>query len=401
MTKDNISTKSGLVMFFTLVVAYITFAASWVGGSNLGPEITSHFFGDGGVSPVISQLVNYTITIARAVANFLAAYFLVKLGVKKAASLAFVLLLFSAVAVWMPNYWLYIVARMIMALGGSMIMVYMNPIVSRFVKPQYKLLTSSLITATYNIGAFAVAVAFFFFADALRADWRMTLSIISAVSAAMFLIWLIQAKDFETGGGATSTEYTYKMVVRDSFVWRFSAGFAFFLFLYVMSLTSLPSTLAKAYEGFNSAYMILAVSGGGMVASLVLLKFKVDRPRRPYLKLMGLLAIIVSALGLATAPGLQSLSYVFFFLTGFFVFIQYAVFLNVPHELPDMYPQKATLMFGVIWALCYGIYTILTYLWSVIFASFGLNAAHIFWIAMCSLYMVAVHSLPETYKGKQ
>lgn len=399
--KDNISTKSGLIMFFTLVIAYISFAASWVGGSNLGPEITAHYFGDGGVSPVISQLVNYTITIARAVANFLAAYFLVKLGVKKASSLAFILLLFSAVAVWMPNYWLYILSRMIMALGGSMIMIYMNPLVVRFIKPQYKLLTSSLITATYNIGAFAVAVAFFFFADAMRADWRLTLSAISAVSAAMFLIWLIQAKDFETGGGATSTEYTYSMVVRDSFVWRFSAGFAFFLFLYVMSLTSLPSTLAKAHEGFNSAYMILAVSGGGMVASLVLLKFKVDRPRRPYLKLMGLLAILVSALGLLAAPSLPAISYALFFLTGFFVFIQYAVFLNVPHELPDMYPQKATLMFGVIWALCYGIYTILTYLWSLIFANFGLTTAHIFWIAMCCLYMVAVHSLPETYKGNK
>ncbi|MFC3927330.1 MFS transporter [Streptococcus caprae] len=397
MKNKEISTKTGLLMFFTLVVAYITFAASWVGGSNLGPEITSTYF-DGPVSPVISQVVNYTITIARALANFLAAYFLIKLGAKKASSLAFALLLFSLVAVWMPNFWLYTGARMIMALGGSMIMVYMNPLVVRFIAPKHKLLVSSLITATYNIGAFIMAVAFLFFADLMRADWRITLSLIGLVSAAMFLIWMLKAEDFETSNANTNQDYSYAMAIKDSFIWRFSAGFAALLFLYVMTLTSLPATLAGAHKDFNSGYMLLAVSGGGMIATLLMTKLNINRPRRPYLILMGILAIIVTTAGLFLAPISSALSYGLFFLSGFLVFLQYPVFLNLPHELPDMYPQKATLMFGIIWALCYGFYTILTFLWSMILANFGLAAAHIFWSVMCCFYILAVISLPETYK---
>lgn len=75
----EVSQKTGILMFFTLFAAYVTFAASWVGGSNLGPQIIQTYFGHE-VSPVLSQVVNYTITIARVVANFLAALFLMKLG---------------------------------------------------------------------------------------------------------------------------------------------------------------------------------------------------------------------------------------------------------------------------------------------------------------------------------
>ena len=35
----EVSHKTGILMFFTLFAAYVTFAASWVGGSNLGPQI--------------------------------------------------------------------------------------------------------------------------------------------------------------------------------------------------------------------------------------------------------------------------------------------------------------------------------------------------------------------------
>lgn len=56
----EVSQKTGILMFFTLFAAYVTFAASWVGGSNLGPQIIQTYFGHE-VSPVLSQVVNYTI----------------------------------------------------------------------------------------------------------------------------------------------------------------------------------------------------------------------------------------------------------------------------------------------------------------------------------------------------
>ena len=77
---------------------------------------------------------------------------------------------------------------------------------------------------------------------------------------------------------------------KDPFVWKFALGFGAFLFLYVMTLTSLPPTLANTYSNFKPGAMICAVSGGGMVGTLLMLKIKVERKRRPILLVLGSLA---------------------------------------------------------------------------------------------------------------
>lgn len=404
MESKTISHKTGILMFYTLLLAYITFAASWVGGSTLGPQIVSSFFGDKGVDPTISEMVNYTITVARVVANFLAAAVLVKFGIKRAALIAIGLLCFALVAVWMPNYWLYILARMIMALGGSMIMVYMNPIVVRFVSQENKIFYSSLITASYNIGAFLIAIAFVFWADALRMDWRITLSAVALVAVVLFGIWFLKAQEFETAANTSQTQeatYSYGQALKDPFVWRFAVGFAAFLILYVMSLNSIPGQLAKEFPDiFVAGYMICAISGGGIAGTLVRLKSPVNRPRKPYLIQLGIMAIASMALGISSIALLHLpwLGYLFFFITGFLIFYQYAVYLNIPHELPNMNPQKATLMFGIIWGLTYGLYTILNYFWSWIYGHLGFWPSALFYLAVPVIYLAMILTLPETYK---
>ncbi|AWZ37634.1 MFS transporter [Ligilactobacillus murinus] len=396
----EVSQKTGILMFFTLFAAYVTFAASWVGGSNLGPQIIQTYFGHE-VSPVLSQVVNYTITIARVVANFLAALFLMKLGIKRAGQFALFLLSFSMVAIWMPNYWLYIIARMIMALGGSMIMVYMNPIVVRFVSREQKIFYSSFITASYNIGAFIMAIAFVFFADKMTHNWRLTLSCVAAFSIFFFIVWLLKAQNFETSGGSeVKNDYSYGKAVKDPFVWKFALGFGAFLFLYVMTLTSLPPTLANAYSNFKPGAMICAVSGGGMVGTLLMLKIKVERKRRPILLVLGSAAILAIAGAIFLAGISPLVAYTLLFISGIFLFSQYPIYLNIPHELPNMNPQKSTLLFGVIWALTYGFYTILNVIWSMILGAGGLLSANIFYIIVSMIYLVAIILLPETYRKK-
>lgn len=110
-----------------------------VAGSSLTPQITKTFFG-GPVDPVVSELVNYSITTARVFANILAAIILMRLGAKKAVGVGVGLLIMGLIAIWMPNYWAYTIARMVMAIGGSMVIVYMNPVVSRYISdPKEKL----------------------------------------------------------------------------------------------------------------------------------------------------------------------------------------------------------------------------------------------------------------------
>ncbi len=144
--------------------------------------------------------------------------------------------------------------------------------------------------------------------------------------------------------------------------------------------------------------MLLAVSGGGMVATLIMMKLPLNRPRKPYLVAMGISAILVTQAGLFIVPSSPILAYALFFITGLLIFLQYPVFLNLPHELPDMNPQKATLMFGIIWALTYGLYTILTFVWSLVLANFGLNLARLFYALMTAVYVLSIFTLPETYR---
>lgn len=167
---NSVKKSQGIMMFIILLLAYIVFASNWVAGSNLSEKIIAYYFNDKAVSPMVAEIINYTITIARIFANLLAAYILLKLNPRKASIVALILLSFSLIAVFATNYWLYTVARMVMALGGSMIMVYMNTVVARFIANDEKIIANALVTASYNIGAGLVAIIFFMYKDMVEAN---------------------------------------------------------------------------------------------------------------------------------------------------------------------------------------------------------------------------------------
>jgi len=189
--------RQGIIMFVLLITAYVVFATNWVAGSNLSKQITDHYFNGEKVSPIISEVVNYTITIARIIANLLAAFILIRLHPRKAAMLALFCLCFSFFAIFTHNYWLYTISRMIMAFGGSMIIVFINSFVAKFIPNDKKIMTSAIITAAYNVGAALVAILFLLFKEHFVDDWRYTMIGFSIFSIILFVCWLIFSHDFE------------------------------------------------------------------------------------------------------------------------------------------------------------------------------------------------------------
>lgn len=87
---------------------------------------------------------------------------MIRLHPRKAALLALFCLCFSFFAIFTHNYWLYTISRMIMAFGGSMIIVFINSFVAKFIPNDKKIMTSAIITSTYNVGAALVAILFLF-----------------------------------------------------------------------------------------------------------------------------------------------------------------------------------------------------------------------------------------------
>ena len=402
-------------MFTLLICAYIIFATNWVAGSNLSKQITDHYFNGEKVSPIISEIVNYTITIARIIANLLAAYILIKLHPRKAAIFALFCLCFSFFAIFSHNYWLYTISRMIMALGGLMIMVFINTYVAKFIPNDKKILTSVIMTAPYNFGAAVVAILFLVFKEHFIDDWRYTMIGFSIFSIIIFIIWLAVAKDFEptitwkhpnyfvykllieskeVAEDEELKEYTYADGFRDKFIYFFSLGFGGFLFLYVMPLVSLPRVVAEHSHNanFKPEFMILMVTVGGIVGTLsnILITRKFDFRRKPFLVLHGVLMIGFMAIGLYVVPTNAILSYIMFALSGFVMYSQYPVYLNYPYELQKMNSQKLTIMFG------YAIYTLFNFIWSLILNHFGYVSSISFYLAGSIIYIIFVFAFPET-----
>lgn len=399
LNKKNSS--KGMLMLVVLWFAYVAFAINWVTGSTLGGEVVKTFF-NGPVPPVILQVINYTITAARVFANFIAALILMKTGPKRAIRIALGLLMLSVVAVWMPNYWAYTVARMIMALGGSMIVVYMNPVVANYVSPEKKMIANALNTVSYNFGAFLTAILFLSMNKVMRADWRVTMTAVSIITVVLFIIWIAGSEDFDTKTNVTGNsivEYTYLDGLKDPFVWKYSLGFAGFVFLYILSITSFPAAFPQYAPKINGSMINLLVTGFAILGTVLGTKLGLtDISRKKTMFISGIIMIVSFAIVLYFSNISASIAYVFAAISGFFMFIQYPIYMNLAHEMKDMSPQKLTIIFGLLWAIAYSFYTVLTVIWSLILGKYGWNAASVFYIVSSCLYLVMVLTLPETSK---
>lgn len=388
-------------MMAILWLAYVTFSMNWVAGSSLSPQITDTFFG-GPVAPLVSEVVNYSITTARVFANILAAIVLMKLGPKKAAGVAIGLLMMGLVAIYLPNYWAYTVARMFMAVGGSMVIVYMNPVVAHYITDsKTKLRINAANTVAYNTGAFIVAVLFTTFATQMIADWRTTLTCFASLTVLFFIAWIWKAEDFEVNEDNEGETFGYKDAFKDAFLWRYGLAFASFLTLYVLSLVSMKAVFEK-YTLLNGSVTNLLISGFGILGTFAGIAIgNKGIPRRPTLILSGIGMVGSFVIALFFANTLPLLSYACIAISGFIMFIQYPIFLNLPHELPGMTPQRLTIMFGLFWAIAYAGQTITTIIWSYMLGAMGYTPSMIFWIASSSLYILLVATFPETRKREK
>ena len=392
LSANSPTRKQGIIMFAILITAYVVFATNWVAGSNLSKQITDHYFNGEKVSPIISEVVNYTITIARIIANLLAAFILIKLHPRKAAILALFCLCFSFFAIFTHNYWLYTFSRMIMAFGGSMTIVFINSFVAKFIPNDKKIMTM----IGFSIFSIILFICWLIFSH----DFEPTIT----WKHPNYFVYKLLIESKETLHEEEVKKYTYADGFKDKFIYVFSLGFGGFLFLYVMPLVSLPRVVAEHAHNtsFKPEFMILTVTLGGIIGTLfsLIVTRKLNFRRKPFLIIHGVLMIGFMALGLAFVSTNVVLSYVMFSLSGFFMYSQYPVYLNLPYELPNMNSQRLTIMFGIFWAFGYAIYTLFNFTWSLVLNHMGYNSSIIFYLLGSVMYIIFVFTFPETRPKK-
>lgn len=395
--------NKGYLMMVILWLGYISFAMNWLTGSTLSPQILITFFGTTAVDPVISQVVNYSITSARIFANIAAALILVKMGPRRAGIISLGLLCMSLVAVWMPGYAYYTLVRMLMGLGGSMIVVYFNTITYRyFSDPREKLKINAMNILTYNIGAFITSLAFAFFSSSLTQNWRLTMTVVALLTIVLLICWLVAAEDFKVNTSQSGEEvhYSYSQAICDPFLWKYALGFSGFLTLYIIALVSLNTVFDK-YTMANGSVISLCVSGSGIIGTFVGLKIgNKGYRRKPILLISGLLMIGSFIAVIYFANINPFISCIMACVSGFFMYVQYPIYMNMAHEMNNMSPQKLTLLFGFFWAISYFIQTVITVIWSYLLGHVGYTSAMVFFILSACLYPLFTATLPETCPKK-
>ena len=101
-------------------------------------------------------------------------------------------------------------------------------------------------------------------------------------------------------------------------------------------------------------------------------------------------------LGLYLISSNVILSYVLFSLSGFLMYSQYPVYLNLPYELSNMNSQRLTIMFGIFWAFGYAIYTLFNFTWSLVLNHMGYTSSILFYLLVSVIYIIFVFTFPET-----
>lgn len=288
---------------------------------------------------------------------------------------------------------------MVMGLGGSMVIVYMNPVVTRYVQdPAEKLRINAFNTVSYNVGAFVVSLLFTLFADQFVSDWKLTLTIFASLTAILFFAWWIGSESFELNDAADADEtpYGYGDAVRDPFLWKYAVAFGGFLTLYILSLVGLKPVF-DTYTQLNGSLVNLLVSGAGIVGTFVGLRIgNKGTPRKPILLISGTVMIASFLVTVLFGNISPLVSYVFAFISGFAMYIQYPIFMNLAHERKGMTPQKITVLFGLFWAIAYATQTIFTIIWSYALGHAGYTVSMIVFFLCCSVYLFFTFFLPET-----
>lgn len=379
------------VMFFT----YAFFAVNWIAGSTLTPQIMEHFHLKTFAS---ATFISNAITLAKIIGNFMAAGILNRLFPKKAIGLGSGLIVIgSALAIFAPQYWLFILGRFIMGFGGALYVVYFSPVVIHYFEPKRRLTVNALNGAAYNFGGI-IAMLVVGPVIAWLKTWQYSMGFFAMISAVLWIAWPFIGQDFELSRntGNEQAAYTVGQALREKINWLLPFTYSGLLTFYIVMLNIFPISGATV---ISSKALSTLVAVGGIIGSLLAIVMgRVYHKRLPVIRLSGLAMTLFGLVMFRTSNG--ALSAAAALLIGLFMFLPVSSLMMIPQELPGMTPAKLTTIMGLFWALSYIIETAAYFIIGFIIDhsgyAMGLNLA----LIMSVTFFIGSFLLPETGKGK-
>ncbi|WP_237057376.1 MFS transporter [Microbulbifer sediminum] len=373
--------------------AYALFAASWVSGAMLTPEIQASFGEEGFANATWGTLM---ITLAKIIGNLAAAVVLVRLGAKRAFTLAMLLIAVGGIGAFAGDYGSWLLARLAMGLGGALAIVYFSPVVLHYFSPEERPLINGINAAAFNTGNLIALVS----TSALTAwlgGWQSVVGMYGIMMGALALLWWLAAEDFSLDGNPAADKpvekYGLREGIREGFNWWLPLAFSGVLTWYIAAFSLFPLIDGFAVASSHLSAVLIAAGMVGTVAGItVTRRFPL---RLPVLRYAGLGLAVFGALMLVS--GNPAVAYTAAALAGFFMFVPMTALMTLPQELPGMTPGRITVTFAMFWSISYIVATVLIYLAGLLADISGAPVLAAYFAVACSASLFVVSFLlPES-----
>ena len=372
--------------------SYVLFAMAWVGGTSFMGEIMNQMHVEGLAA---GSLISTSVTLAKIVGTAIAAWTMIRFGIRKAFVLASVMVCAGILTPYSPNYSVLLLSRFLMGLGGALIVVYFNPIVVQWFNEKERPVVNGLNAVAFNVGT---ALTMFFVDDFVKifGGWKETLLAISICSIVFAALWICFGKYQESGSVVKKVspdkEYSFMDGLKDSFNWKLSLTYAGLLSFYVVLFTFYPKA------GVSEAKLVILCGIIGAVAGIF---YSQKFPKRiPVIKWSGLCQVI-AIIGLSFFAKSEIITTVSAVLLGFFVFFPMTALVTLAQEQPNMTPRKISVTFSIFWSVSYLFASIVPTIFGKIVDLSGgsYTSAFVFITIVSTSFFIGAFFLPESKKA--
>ncbi|VEU59136.1 hexose phosphate transporter [Mesomycoplasma neurolyticum] len=397
----------GFILWGLLVFAYFLFVVNWTAASELigrpggkdGYGILGTFFPNASDAPSIltSQAVNWVITIGRGIGSILIGWLIVKVTHKYAVLISLGLMILSLPGIYIPNYWGYTIFRTFLGIGGTTMIVLIQPIISAFFPPRLKSSVSQFSPWFYPLGVIVVVAPFvgsnIEFEKKIANQWQtifLVINLLALIPTIGFIIfgsrfdiypsYLEKQKEAEKQLGKDKPSLIKFLKQKETWYWTLL--YTSWLISVVIPYTSRKWIIyaiagskeagEKVYGLYNSILSIffLLFHAGMFIGSFSIGLWSRFRLKRKWFISLILslgvsfyiLSLIVFRTMVWNTDGSAKHTWLFYILgllMGIMLWGIQGVMLNLPHEYPNSNPKIVGYRFGLIWGLGYFGLTIL------------------------------------------
>ncbi|WP_391592183.1 MFS transporter family protein [[Mycoplasma] cavipharyngis] len=411
----------GVLMWAILLFGYFLFITAWFsagytqGNGDIG--WSNAFFGTK-VDSTVSQAVNYGITAGRGIGSFLIGYLIVKLTHRYAALLALTLLVMAIPSVGVgfalaksgsgvAGYALFIIFRLFMAVGGTTLIVLLQPVLAKTLRNQrQKAIFSSINPFGFNMG-FIITTAIFISPSITTFlqtgdNWFYFSLAFSLLNLIPLLAYIVLGLNFDIQRAGEETKEEQEVVrddtifslMREKNTWAWIVVYTIWLVAAVMPIVGTNVTAINSLLGIKNGdttvytgpfadsisntalttpgqwvrpWAVLFV-GGILIGAFSIGRFtKTSFKRKPFMITVTAIGVLLYILSIiSNVHGHVSLYLVFGFLFGVVVWGIQGPLLNNPYELPNATPKRMGLFFGIIWGMGYLGFTLVNVILAIV-----------------------------------